>query len=148
MAKAAKPAAQQSSAQLEQKMDENDDLHPDHLPPAPDWPLHPAMVTTTFELPGYHIVQNFGVVRGLVVRSPGIGGAFSASLQAMGGGNVEALRALCETARHDAFVMMLEDATRFRANGVIGFRYDTTEIGQNLTEVLAYGSAVLVELAK
>ncbi len=127
-------------------MDENNDLHPDHLPPAPGWPLHPAMVSSTFDLPGYRIVQNFGIVRGLVVRAPGIGGAFSASFQAIGGGNIDAFRSLCETARNDAFVMMLEDAARFRANAVIGFRYDTTEIGQNMTEVLAYGTAVLVEM--
>ena len=120
-------------------------LHPDHLPEAPGWPIHPAMVSTSFEIPGFRIVQNLGVVQGLIVRSPGIGGGISASLQAISGGRVEALQSLCETARREAFMMMMQDAVRYRANGIIAFRYDTTEIGNGLTEVLAYGSAVIAE---
>lgn len=104
------------------------------------------MVSTSFEIPGFRIVQNFGVVQGIIVRSPGIGGGISASLQALSGGRVETMQQLCETARREAFMMMLNDAVRYKANGIIAFRYDTTEISQGLTEVLAYGSAVLAEV--
>lgn len=126
-------------------MDKNNDLHPDQLSEAPGWPIHPAMVSTSFEIPGFRIVRNFGVVQGLIVRSPGIGGGIAGSLQALGGGNVQAFQQLCQTARQDAFVMMMQDAVRYRANGIIGFRYDTTEIADGLTEVLAYGTAVFAE---
>ena len=120
-------------------------LHPPHLPEAPGWPIHPAMITSAFELPGFRITRSLGVVRGLTVRSPGVGGSISASFQALGGGDVQTLRELCEGARGDAFFIMTEGAARYGANAVIGFRYDTTEIGQNLTEVLAYGTAVWAE---
>lgn len=120
-------------------------LHPEGLPEAPGWPLHPAMVTTALEISGFKVVQNFGIVQGLIVRSPGISGGISASFQALSGGNVQAFQQLCESARRDAFLLMMQDAARYRANGIIAFRYDTTEIGQGLTEVLAYGAAVLVE---
>lgn len=126
-------------------MSDRDNLHPEHLPEASGWPIHPAMVTNAAELNGFRIVRSYGVVQGLVVRSPGISGGFTASLQAMSGGNVEALRQMCEKARHDAFVMMMKDAVRYRANAIVGFRYDTTEIGQGLTEVLAYGTAIFAE---
>jgi uncharacterized protein YbjQ (UPF0145 family) len=120
-------------------------LHPPQLPEAPGWPLHPAMITSGQDLPGFRVVRCLGVVRGLTVRSPGIGGGIAASFQALGGGDVGVFRELCEKARGDAFMLMLQDAVRYRANGVIGFRYDTTEIGQNMTEVLAYGTAVWAE---
>ena len=76
---------------------------------------------------------------------PGLSAGLTASLQAISGGNVEALQQMCETARHDAFVMMMKDAVRYRANAIVGFRYDTTEIAEGLTEVLAYGTAVSAE---
>ncbi|HEY2365743.1 MAG TPA: YbjQ family protein [Polyangiaceae bacterium] len=124
--------------------------HPHNLPPAPGWPIHPAMVTVGFEIPLFRIVRSFGIVRGLVVRSPGIGGGFMASFEAMGGGNVDTLIQVCEKARGDAFVTMLQHAAQMGANGIIGMRYDATEmsIGQRgLTEVLAYGVAVWAEPA-
>lgn len=123
----------------------NQSNHPSSLPDAPGWPIHPAMVSTAFDIPGFRIVRNFGVVQGLTVRSPGIGGGIAASLQSLGGGNVEAYRKLCENARRDAVMQMMQEAIRFDANAIIMFRYDTTEMGQGLTEVLAYGSAVLAE---
>ena len=126
-------------------MSERNELHPAHLPKASGWPIHPAMVSTSMEIPGFRVIQNFGVVQGLVVRSPGIGGGISASIQAMSGGNVQALQEMCQEARHDAFLMMMKDAVRYQANGIIGFCYDTTDIGDGLTEVLAYGTAVLAE---
>ena len=127
------------------EMCDSDNLHPENLPDASGWPIHPAMVTSAAELHGFRIVHSYGVVQGLVVRSPGIGGGITASLQAISGGNVGALQEMCETARHDAFVMMMKDAVRYRANAIVGFRYDTTELGEGLTEVLAYGTAVCAE---
>ena len=103
------------------------------------------MVTSAFTLPGFAITKSFGLVRGLTVRSPGFSGGLSAALQSISGGNVQVLRDLCEGARRDAFVLMMEDAVRYGANGIIGFRYDTNDIGQGLTEVLAYGTAVWCE---
>jgi len=123
----------------------NQSLHPPQLPEAPGWPIHPAMITSAFKLPGFRLTKSFGVVRGLTVRSPGVGGSISASFQALGGGDVQTLRNLCEGARGDAFFIMTEDAARYGANAIIGFRYDTTEIAQNMTEVLAYGTAMWAE---
>lgn len=128
-----------------EEMSDSDNLHPENLPDSSGWPIHPAMVTSAAELHGFRIVRSYGVVQGLVVRSPGIGGGITASLQAISGGNVGALQEMCETARHDAFVMMMKDAVRYRANAIVGFRYDTTELGEGLTEVLAYGTAVCAE---
>ena len=116
--------------------------HPANLPPAPGWPIHPAMVTVGLELPAFRITKCFGVVRGLIVRSPGIGGGIAASFEALGGGNVATMIQLCEKARGDAYYSMLSHAAQMGANAVIGMRYDATEMGQNLTEVLAYGTAV------
>lgn len=124
---------------------ESNNLHPSGLPEAPGWPIHPAMVSSSFDIPGFRIVKTFGVVQGLTVRSPGVAGGIAASLQSLGGGKVQAMQSLCETARREAFLLMMQDAARFRANGIISFRYDTTEIGQGLSEVLAYGTAVLAE---
>ena len=120
-------------------------LHPEGLPPAKGWPIHPAMVSSGLTIPGFRIAKSFGVVQGITVRSPGIGGGISASFQAMGGGNVQVFQDLCEKARRDAYMLMMNDAVRYGANAVIGFRYDTTEISQGLTEVLAYGTAVWAE---
>src|SRR3954452_13756622 len=113
--------------------------HPPNLPPAPGWPIHPALVVTGQEIPGFRVVRAIGIVRGLTVRSPGIGGSFSAAFQSLGGGNVQAMTDLCERARQDAFLLMLQHAAQMGANAVVAFRYDATEMGQNLTEVLAYG---------
>jgi uncharacterized protein YbjQ (UPF0145 family) len=102
-------------------------------------------VTTAFELPGFRIKRNFGVVRGIVVRSRSIFGTIGASLQTIVGGNISLFSNLCEQTRNQAFDLMLEHAGQLGANAVIGARYDATEVMQGVTEVLAYGTAVEVE---
>ncbi len=106
------------------------------------------MVTTAFELDGYRIVRNLGVVRGIVVRSRSIFGTLGASLQTLVGGNITLFSKLCEQTRGHAFDLMLEHAAALGANAVIGMRYDATEIMNGVTEVLAYGTAVVVEKLK
>jgi uncharacterized protein YbjQ (UPF0145 family) len=105
-------------------------------------------VTTTFDLPGYRVRRNLGVVRGIVVRSRSIVGTLGASLQTMIGGNISLFSELCEKTRQDAFELMLQHAAAVGANAVLGARYDATEIMQGVTEVLAYGTAVEVEPLK
>lgn len=107
-----------------------------------------ALTTTAFELPGYRVVKSFGVVRGIVVRSRSIVGNIGAGLQSLIGGNITLYRELCERARGDAFNEMLTHAGELGANAVIGVRYDATEVAQGITEVLCYGTAVFVEMAK
>jgi uncharacterized protein YbjQ (UPF0145 family) len=107
---------------------------------------HP-LTTTAFELPGYRVTRSFGVVRGIVVRSRSVIGNIGASLQAIVGGNITLYTSLCERAREDAFNQMLTHAGEMGANAVIGVRYDATEIGAGITEVLCYGTAVFVEAA-
>jgi uncharacterized protein YbjQ (UPF0145 family) len=107
---------------------------------------HP-LTTTTFELPGYRVARNLGVVRGIIVRSRSVIGNIGASLQALVGGNITLYTSLCERAREDAFNQMLTHAGEIGANAVIGVRYDATEIGPGITEVLCYGTAVFVEPA-
>ena len=107
--------------------------------------IDPKLVTTAFELPGYRIVTNRGVVRGIVVRSRSIVGSIGASIQTLFGGNITLYTELCETARSDAFRLMLEHAAERGANAVVGARYDANEVTEGVTEVLAYGTAVLVE---
>jgi uncharacterized protein YbjQ (UPF0145 family) len=102
-------------------------------------------VTTALELPGYRVKRNFGVVRGIVVRSRSIVGTIGAGLQTMIGGNISLFSKLCEQTRQDAFDLMLQHAEALGANAVIGARYDATEIMGGVTEVLAYGTAVEVE---
>jgi uncharacterized protein YbjQ (UPF0145 family) len=104
-----------------------------------------TMVTTQFELDGYRVVRTLGVVRGIVVRSRSIFGTIGASLQTILGGNITLLTQLCEKTRADAFELMLQHAAQVGGNAVVGARYDATEIMQGVTEVLAYGTAVLVE---
>ncbi|MCX8157184.1 MAG: YbjQ family protein [Verrucomicrobiae bacterium] len=105
---------------------------------------HP-LTTTAFELPGYRVVRSLGVVRGIVVRSRSIVGNMAASLQTLIGGNISVYTSLCERARAEAFQQMLAHAGELGANAVIGVRYDATEIGPGVTEVLCYGTAVHVE---
>ncbi len=102
------------------------------------------MVTTAFTLDGYRITRNLGVVRGIIVRSRSVVGTIGASLQTLVGGNITLFSQLCEKTRNDAFDLMLEHAGQLGANAVIGARYDATEIMQGVTEVLAYGTAVIV----
>lgn len=104
-----------------------------------------ARVTTAFELDGFRITKNLGVTRGIVVRSRSIVGNIGAGIQTLFGGNITLYTALCEKARQHAFDLMLEHAGEMGANAVIGFRYDATEIAGGVTEVLAYGTAVVVE---
>ncbi len=105
---------------------------------------HP-MTTTQFELPGFQVVRSLGVVRGIIVRSRSVFGTIGASLQTLVGGNISLLTNLCEKTRGEAFEVMLDHASQLGANAVIGVRYDATEIMQGVTEVLAYGTAVVVE---
>jgi uncharacterized protein YbjQ (UPF0145 family) len=102
-------------------------------------------VTTAFDLPGFRIKRNFGVVRGIIVRSRSIFGTIGAGLQTIVGGNISIFSNLCEQTRNQAFDLMLEHAAQLGANAVIGARYDATEVMQGVTEVLAYGTAVEVE---
>ena len=105
------------------------------------------MVTTAFELPNFRVMQNLGIVRGIVVRSRNIFVTIGASLQTIVGGNITAWTKLCEQTRADAFDIMIQHATEIGANAIIGARYDTTELSTGVTEVLAYGTAVIVEPA-
>jgi uncharacterized protein YbjQ (UPF0145 family) len=102
-------------------------------------------VTTAFELPGYRVTRSLGVVRGIVVRSRSIFGTIGAGLQTLVGGNITLFSELCEKTRGDAFEIMRQHADAVGANAVIGMRYDATEITNGVTEVLAYGTAVVVE---
>jgi uncharacterized protein YbjQ (UPF0145 family) len=107
--------------------------------------INPRFVTTAFELPGHRIVRNVGVVRGLVVRSRSIVGTIGASLQTLVGGNITLYTDLCEKARGDAFDLMLDHAAELGANALVGVRFDANEVTDGVTEVLAYGTAVVVE---
>jgi uncharacterized protein YbjQ (UPF0145 family) len=104
-----------------------------------------ALTSTTFELPGYKVVETKGVVRGLVVRSNNIIGSFFAGLQTIFGGNITLYADMCEKAREDAYRLMLQHAAQMGANAVIGVRYDATEVIGGVTEVLSYGTAVVVK---
>jgi uncharacterized protein YbjQ (UPF0145 family) len=104
-----------------------------------------SMVTTALELPGYRIVRNFGVVRGIIVRSRSVIGNLGAALQTIVGGNITILTELCEKTRVEAYELLLAHAAQHGANAIVGFRYDATEVMQGVTEVLAYGTAVQVE---
>ena len=107
---------------------------------------HP-LTSTTFDLPGYRVVRSLGVVRGIIVRARSVVGDMGASIQKFFGGNISLYTSLCEQARDEAFRLMLSHAGQLGANAVIGVRYDATEIGPGMTEVLCYGTAVLVESA-
>ncbi len=107
--------------------------------------MNPGMVTTAFTLDGYKITQNFGLVRGIVVRSRSIFGTIGAGLQTIVGGNITLLSELCEKTREQAFEKMCAHADQMGANAIVGARYDATEVMQGVTEVLCYGTAVRVE---
>jgi uncharacterized protein YbjQ (UPF0145 family) len=103
------------------------------------------MATTAFELPNFRITQNLGVVRGIVVRSRNVFATIGASLQTLVGGNITLWTNMCEETRRDAFEIMIQHASEIGGNAIIGMRYDTTEISTGVTEVIAYGTAVIVE---
>lgn len=108
-------------------------------------PLLHKMTTTSMSLDGYRVVQNLGIIRGIVVRSRSIVGNLGAALQTLVGGNISLLTDLCERTREDAFQLMLTHASEVGANAVICVRYDATEVMNGVTEVLCYGTAVVVE---
>jgi uncharacterized protein YbjQ (UPF0145 family) len=107
-------------------------------------PIDHAMTTTAFSLDGYQTTKSLGVVRGVTVRSRSVLGTIGASLQTLVGGNITLLTELCEKTRADAFELVLQHAQALGANGVVGLRYDATEVMQGVTEVLCYGTAVIV----
>jgi uncharacterized protein YbjQ (UPF0145 family) len=102
------------------------------------------MTSTSFTVAGYRITRNLGVVRGIVVRSRSILGTFGASLQTIVGGNITLFTELCEKTRNEAFELMLAHARELGANALVGVRYDATEVMQGVTDVLCYGTAVVV----
>lgn len=106
------------------------------------------LVTTAFELSGYRITKNMGVVRGIIVRSRSVIGNLGAAFQTIVGGNITIYTKLCEQARNDAYELMIQHAQQVGANALIGVRYDATEIAAGITEVLCYGTAVVVEPMK
>jgi uncharacterized protein YbjQ (UPF0145 family) len=107
--------------------------------------MQDSMVTTALTLPGYKIVRNIGVVRGITVRSRSIVGNFFGGLQSLFGGNITIYTDLCERARSDTYRLMCEHAEEHGANAIISMRYDATELMAGLTEVLCYGTAVILE---
>ena len=105
------------------------------------------MVTTTNEIAGWRIVRQLGIVRGITVRSRSIVGNIGAALQTLVGGNISLFTELCEQAREEAFTLMLRHAAAMGANAIVAMRYDANEVAQGVTEVLAYGTAVVVDAA-
>ena len=105
------------------------------------------IVTTTNDLPGHRVVRHLGVVRGIVVRSRSIVGNFGAAIQALFGGNITLYSSLCERARGDAYDLMVAHAREMGANGIVAMRYESNEIMAGITEVLAYGTAVVIDPA-
>ena len=101
-----------------------------------------SLITTAFELNGYQIARNFGLVRGIVVRSRSVVGQVGAAFQQLVGGDITLYTELCENSRRDAYEIMTQHAQQLGANAIIGVRYDTTELMQGITEVLCYGTAV------
>ncbi|WP_018152987.1 YbjQ family protein [Leeia oryzae] len=107
--------------------------------------MHQTMVTTALTLPGYTITRNLGVVRGITVRSRSIVGNFFGGLQSLFGGNISIYTSLCEQAREETYHLMCEHARELGANAIIAMHYDATELMAGLTEVLCYGTAVIVQ---
>ena len=107
--------------------------------------LNRAFMTTAMEMPGYRVTRSLGVVRGIVVRSRSIVGTIGAGIQSLFGGNITLWTQMCEHARQEAFELMARHAEQMGANAVIAFRYDANEVSAGVTEVLAYGTAVVVE---
>ncbi|MCE1165744.1 MAG: YbjQ family protein [Bacteroidetes bacterium] len=104
-----------------------------------------ALITTAFEIDGYRIVKNLGIIRGITVRSRNMFATIGASLQTLVGGNITLFTELCEKTRSESFELMVKHAEEIGANAVIGMRYDANEVMSGVTEVLAYGTAVIVE---
>jgi uncharacterized protein YbjQ (UPF0145 family) len=121
------------------------DRRPPYNVSPPRYSVSHQMVTTAFTLPNFRVTQNLGIVRGIVVRSRNIFVTIGASLQTIVGGNITAWTTLCEQTRADAFEIMIQHASEIGANAIVGARYDTTELSTGVTEVLAYGTAVIVQ---
>lgn len=109
--------------------------------------MNPTLVTTAFTIDGYKVTKNLGVVRGITVRSRSVIGNIGVAFQVLFGGNISLLQELCERARQDAFAIMMQHAQEIGANAIVGMRYDANEVMSGVTEVLAYGTAVVVEKA-
>jgi uncharacterized protein YbjQ (UPF0145 family) len=107
--------------------------------------MRPEMVSLSFELPGWRVARNIGVARGIVVRSRSVVGNLAGAFQTLFGGNISIYANLCEQARRQAYEMMCEQAEANGANAILMMRYDATEIMSGVTEVICYGSAVVVE---
>lgn len=107
--------------------------------------MNRTMTTTTFDIDGYKIVKQLGVVRGITVRSRSVFGTIGGSLQTLFGGNISLFTQLCEKSREEAFEMMVEHAEELGATAIVGVRYDATEIMNGVTEVLCYGTAVTIQ---
>ncbi len=110
--------------------------------------VNPAFATTSFDFDGFRITRYLGVVRGITVRSRSVVGQFAAGVQQVFGGNITIYTELCEHARGEAFDLMLQHAAAIGANAIIGVRYDANEVTDGVTEVLAYGTAVVIEQAR
>jgi uncharacterized protein YbjQ (UPF0145 family) len=110
-------------------------------------PIDPRWVTTTFEIPGTRVAQSLGIVRGVTVRSRSVVGNLGAAFQQLGGGNITVYTNLAEKSRQEAYDIMIQHAGQVGANGVVGLRYDATEVAQGVTEVICYGTAVVLESA-
>ena len=106
-----------------------------------------AWVTTAFGFEGFRVVRNLGIVRGITVRSRSIVGNLAGGIQSMFGGNITIYTELCEHAREEAFELMMQHAQAHGANAIIGMRYDANDVMEGITEVLAYGTAVVIEKA-
>lgn len=109
--------------------------------------MEESMITTTNSLQGYRIVRQLGVVRGVTVRSRSFGGQLAAGLRSLAGGQIHEYISLCEETRAEAFDFMIQHAEQLGANAILGVRYDATELAENMTEVLAYGTAIEAEPA-
>jgi uncharacterized protein YbjQ (UPF0145 family) len=102
-------------------------------------------VTTTFGFEGYRVTRHLGVVRGIIVRSPTISQGILGGLKSMVGGQIGAFTEMCEQARRQAYELLIEHAVQLGANAVVGFRYDASHVAESSTEVLCYGTAVVIE---
>lgn len=109
--------------------------------------MNPIFTSTTFDIAGCRVVRSLGVVRGITVRSRSVVGNFVGGLQTVFGGNISIYTELCEHARQEAFDLMMQHADQMGANAIIGVRYDANEVMDGVTEVLAYGTAVVIEKA-
>lgn len=114
----------------------------------PQYQFNHAFVTTAFDFDGYRVTRYLGVVRGITVRSRSVVGNFAAGVQTLFGGNITIYTELCENARQEAFELMIQHAAQIGANALIGVRYDANDVADGVTEVLAYGTAVVIEAVK